>query len=107
MSSHLPYYPYGGYGRPGGGPHQYAYNLRDQTMQRVPSRVCFHLSQINAGKEELETLEKGINPFNIFLTFHNADGGHVLNTSDTTLRLSTSKETQCLPLLNVNIDVNV
>ena len=104
MSSYLPNYPHGGNGR---GSHQYAYNLRDQTVESVPSGVCFHLSQIDARREEFGTLEKGIDPFNIFPTFHNRDGGYVLNTSDTTSTSSTSKETRCLPLLDVNVDVDV
>ena len=108
MSSHLPIYHYGGkYGRRGGGPHQYAYNLQDQTVKRVPSGVCFYLSQIDAGRKELETLEKGIDPFNIFPTFHNVDDEFLSNTGDTTPTTSTNDETWCLPLLDVNIDVDV
>jgi hypothetical protein len=76
MLSHLPNHSYGG------GPHRYAYNVQDQTAQRVPSGVRFHLSQIDTGKEELEKLEKGINPFNIFLTFHNLNCRYLLNTGD-------------------------
>ena len=107
MSSHFLNNPYGGNSQRGGGPHQYAYNLRNQTVQRVPSGVCFNLSKIEAGREELEILEKGIDPLNIFPTFFNLDGGYVSNTGDTASTSNTSNDTRCLPLLDVNIDVNV
>jgi hypothetical protein len=108
MSNYLPNNPYASrHGQRGGGPHQYAYNLQDQTVQRVPSGVRFHLNEIDAGREELEALEKGIDPFNIFPPFLNLDCGYVLDTSDTTSTSNTSNETRCLPLLDVDIDVDV
>ncbi|KAF2463983.1 uncharacterized protein BDR25DRAFT_297284 [Lindgomyces ingoldianus] len=107
MASYLPNNSYGAYGGYGGSTHQYAYNLQDHTVQQLPSGVFFQSSQIGADGEEFEVLEKGIDPLNIFPTFYNLDSGFVSNTTDGAPTPSTSSEARCLPLLDVNIDVDV
>lgn len=86
--------------------HQYAYNLRDQRVQRVPSGIFFDPKMAEGRREEFESLEKGVDPFNMFPAFHNLDGGHVLST-DSAWISSTGGGTRCLPLLDVDIEVDV
>jgi Vault protein inter-alpha-trypsin domain len=107
MANYLSGYPYGGYGGYPGGSHQYAYHLQEHKVQRVPSGVFFNLNQIHAPRKELESLEKGIDPFNIFPAFLNLDGGYASTSSDRGSNSSSDGETRCLPLLDVDLDVHV
>ena len=107
MSSYVPNYPHNGHIQYPSMPYQYAYNLEQRAVQRVPSGVGFHPSQIDMAREELATLEKGVNPLNLFPSFHNLENIYSLNTIDTNSELNTSKEIRCLPLLDVDISVDV
>jgi len=106
MPSYLPNYLRGGHSWNSGVPHQYVYSLEHQMVQRVPSGVYFHLNQVDTGREEFETLEKGVDPANLFPNFHNFDCGYSSNTANTTSTSNSSEEAGCLPLLNVDITVD-
>jgi hypothetical protein len=85
----------------------FAYNLEAQAVQRIPSGLFFDPKQINAGRGRSETWEKGIDPHQIFPTSRSYEGDHLSNGSTVPESHGTEHEMRCLPLLGVNIDVEV
>jgi uncharacterized protein YegL len=91
----------------GGTPSRYPYNTGDGREQRIPSGIIFDPIHLSRCKEEHEAGERAVDPQNIFPSFDHLDDGHNAEASEAAYKSRTGIQGHCLPLLDVDIDVEV
>jgi len=89
-----------------------AHHLQPELVERLPSGVFFRREQLGEGSDLTELYEKGIDPYLLFPAFPVHDGGYSPPTGNVSRSaeyqtLSYKDDVRCLPLLDVNIEVDV
>src|SRR5262249_47699947 len=88
-----------------------AVNAHHLQPERIPSGVFFRSEQLGEGSDLTELFEKGIEPYS-FPAFPVHDGGYSPPTGNVSRSAeyqtpSYEEDVRCLPLLDVNIEVDV
>jgi hypothetical protein len=89
----------------------YLYHLQQEVLDRIPSGIFFHADQLQHGPDLSKVYEKGIDPLH-FPYFRREDSGYSSTTDNYSVPgpqggNQDGGQIRCLPLLDVNIDVDI
>lgn len=87
----------------------YAYRVQPEFVERLPSGIFFRHEQLEESIGSTEAFEKGIDPY-LFPVFRAHDSGYSSPRGNLNLdpQIASDKvDVRCLPLLDVDVEVNV